>query len=160
MKGGHWNIKFDKNVRDLEPIKIYISLAQLDLIGVGGKGTVECTNHFNNLSDMSIGIGGHGEVTFKGDANEISCSIGGMGTIKMSGVSEYVDINIGGKGKVWASDMETKKCDVSCAGNSQIEIHVKDYLDVSMVGNGSVHYKGSPKVSSSVIGSGDISKLK
>jgi len=149
VKKGHWNIKFDKDVKDLAPIKIYLSLVHLDKIGLGGKARIECTNHC-----------GHGEIVFMGDAQTISCSIGGLGQVEMSGSTNHLDISIGGKGHIEALQLKTNQCDISSAGSSKIEINVKDKLDVSMVGNGKIRYKGSPKVNSSVVGSGDISKIK
>ena len=160
VKEGHWNIKFDKDVKDLAPIKIYLSLAHLDKIGLGGKARIECTNHFKNIDDLDMGIGGLGEIVFMGDAQTISCSIGGLGQVEMSGSTNHLDINIGGKGLIEALELETNHCDISSAGSGQIEINVKDKLDVSMVGNGKIRYKGSPKVNSSVVGSGDLSKIK
>lgn len=160
VSNGSWSLTFDEDVdiRNHKPITIYVSLATLEELSIGGMGSIKCTNHFNQLNDLDISIGGSGEIYFTGDADEISCNIGGMGTIEMKGQSKSVDISIGGSGKVRAIDMETQKCEVSSAGSGDVEIHVNDRLNVSMVGSGNVHYKGSPKVNTSIVGSGDISK--
>ncbi|MEM8909301.1 MAG: head GIN domain-containing protein [Bacteroidota bacterium] len=156
----NWELTFDREVKTHEPITIHLTIAHLERLDIGGSGEIQCTNHFKNLSDIDLNIGGMGEITFMGDAEDISCNIGGSGAIQMTGASNAVDINIGGQGKIMAMEMQTERCNISSAGSSQVEIHVIDRLNVSMVGRGKVNYKGSPKVSSSIVGSGDVSKVK
>ncbi len=160
VKEGSWVIEFDKQVKNHDDIKIYITMNTIKDLSIGGSGSIIGEGKFPNLNDLNLSIGGSGDIKLNADAKDISCSIGGSGKIELAGSGDNLSISVGGSGDIEAFDMEVKECSVSTAGSGDINVNVSDQLDVSMVGSGDVKYKGNPKVSSSVIGSGDIKKAE
>ena len=158
VKGGSWNIEFDKQVKKHEDIKIYITLSTLKDVSIGGSGSIIGQGKFINLGDLSLSIGGSGDIEINVDAKDISCSIGGSGEMKLAGSGDELSISIGGSGDIDAFDLSVKRCSVSTAGSGDVNVNVSDELDVSMVGSGDVTYKGNPKVHSSIVGSGDVER--
>ena len=157
--GGSWNIEFKSKTRNYEKLEIWITMAKLENISIGGSGSIKGQNSFN-CEDLDISIGGSGDVHLNTKADDINVSIGGSGEVFLAGSADELKISIGGSGDVEALDMKVRNCDVSSAGSGDIKIHVTDNLNVSMVGSGDVRYKGDPKVKSSVIGSGDVEQVK
>lgn len=158
VKNGSWNITFDKEVKEHEDIKIYVTLNTIEDLSIGGSGSIIGEGKFTNLNDLNISIGGSGDIKLNADAKDISCSIGGSGEIELTGSGEQLSISIGGSGDIEAFDLSVKRCSVSASGSGDINVNVSDNLTVSLVGSGDVTYKGNPKIKSSIIGSGDIEK--
>ena len=158
VRGGSWNIEFEKHVKKHNDIKIYITLSTLKDVSIGGSGSIIGQGKFTNLGDLNLSIGGSGDIEINADAKDISCNIGGSGEMKLSGTGDELSINIGGSGDIDAFDLSVKRCSVSTAGSGDVNVNVSDELDVSMVGSGDVTYKGNPKVHSSIVGSGDVER--
>jgi Putative auto-transporter adhesin, head GIN domain len=158
VRGGSWNIEFDKKVKNYKDLKIYVTLSSIKDLSIGGSGSIIGESKFTNLSDLNLSIGGSGDIKIDVAAGDINCSIGGSGEIELSGSGNELSISIGGSGDIEAYDLEVKRCSVSTAGSGDVNVNVSEKLDVSMVGSGDVSYKGNPKVSSSIVGSGDVEK--
>jgi hypothetical protein len=160
VKKGSWTIEFDKEVQNYEDIKIYITMATLEEVSIGGSGSIIGDSKFGNLDNLDISIGGSGDIKLAVEAKDISCSIGGSGEIDLEGTGNELSISIGGSGDVEAFNLSVQKCNISSAGSGDISVNVGEKLDVSMVGSGDVTYKGNPKISTSIIGSGDVEKVE
>lgn len=156
--GKSWNIEFERGtrVKSYEQLEIYITLTELENLSIGGSGSIIGKSKFTRVDDLSISIGGSGDVKVDVEANDISCSIGGSGKIKLQGEADELEVSIGGSGDVEAINLDVKECNVSSAGSGNVEINVSDYLKVSLVGSGDVRYSGNPKVKKSIVGSGDV----
>jgi len=153
VKGRNWNIEFDKNVKNCEPIKIYITMADLDELSIGGSGKILGQSKFSNLNNLELSIGGSGDIILDVEATDIETSIGGSGTIELSGSGESLHISIAGSGDIIAFDLPVKNCEVSTAGSGDSQVNVSNSLEVSAVGSGDVTYIGNPSIEKSVIGS-------
>lgn len=159
VRNGSWNIEFDKKVQNHDDIKIYITLATIKDLSIGGSGSIIGEEKFTNLGDLNLSIGGSGDIKLNAEAKDISCSIGGSGEIELAGSGDDISISIGGSGDIEAFDMAVKNCDISASGSGDINVNASEKLNVSLVGSGDVNYKGNPKVSSSIVGSGEVEKV-
>ena len=158
VRGGTWSIEFKQKTKGHKDIKIYVTLPKLEQLSIGGSGSIIGKGRFQVDHDLSLSIGGSGNIEVEATAKKINCSIGGSGKAVLGGEAKKLAISIGGSGDVEAYDLRVSHCAVSSAGSGDVEVNVSDELEVSMVGSGDVKYKGSPKVHSSVIGSGDVEK--
>ena len=138
VRNGVWKIEFDRNVKKMDDLDIYITLPSFRKLAIAGSGSIIGKDAFNNLEDLSVSIAGSGE-------------------IGLEGAAETLEVSIAGSGDVELSDLKVKECEVSIAGSGDCEINVSTRLDVSIAGSGDVKYKGNPgKVKSSIAGSGDV----
>lgn len=158
VSNGTWSIEFEKEVKNHESIKIYITLKTLEDVSIGGSGSIIGEGKFTNLADLDLAIGGSGDIKLNVAAKDINCSIGGSGEIHLEGSGDGLAISIGGSGDIEAYDLSVRKCEISSAGSGDINVNVSEKLDVSMVGSGDVSYKGDPKISKSIVGSGDVER--
>lgn len=139
VRNGVWNIKFEKNVRDMDPVDIYITISEFDKLSIAGSGSITGKDRFQ-LDDLKVSIAGSGEIELKGVAVDLNISIAGSGDVKLE-------------------DLKVAECNVSIAGSGACEINVEKDLAVKIAGSGDVRYKGNPSVKSSIAGSGNVSSL-
>lgn len=141
VQDGSWTIEFKGlQLSKYQPIVVYITLADIRSIAVGGSGKVIAEKAFQLDQPLEI-------------------SIGGSGLVQMKGTAPKAEISIAGSGKVEAEDFEVEKCEVSIAGSGKTYIHVNSQLEVSVAGSGKVFYKGNPQTESSIAGSGKVEKM-
>ena len=139
VKNGFWNIKFEKNVRNMDPVDIFITLSEFDKVSIAGSGSIIGKDRFQ-LDDLKVSIAGSGEIELEGEAKELNISIAGSGDVQLKA-------------------LKAKACKVSIAGSGDCKINVEQNLTVKIAGSGDVKYKGNPSVKSSIAGSGDVSSF-
>lgn len=143
VKDGSWSIGFEENirVRDYKKATVWITMPTIESMAIGGSGDIIGETPFNNLGNLSISIGGSGNISFSGDAQDLKMSIAGSGKIK-------------------AEDLKVDNAKVSIAGSGTTYIHVDNGdLNVSIAGSGKVFYKGKAGVKTSIAGSGSVSSI-
>jgi len=137
VRNGIWKIEFDKNVRNVNKLDIYITLSSFRELAIAGSGSIIGEDAFN-VGDLEVSISGSGEIDLEGTAKDLEVSVAGSG-----------DINL--------KNLEAENCEVSISGSGDCEVNVSERLDVNIAGSGDVKYKGDPaKVKSSIAGSGDV----
>lgn len=161
VKEGVWKVGFEKNVRDIKPVKIYITMSSLEVASVSGSGNITSTNTFQNLGNLEIGVSGSGGVDLSVSAQEIDAAISGSGEIVLKGSANALDVGISGSGDVDAVELRTADCEVAISGSGDAQINCTGSLDSKISGSGDVRYKGNaPKVKASVSGSGDVREIE
>jgi len=81
----------------------------------------------------------------------------GTGYIKLCGDDQgelYIENT--GTGCIDAYDLEIGTCYIVLTGTGSCKVNVNDLLDVTITGIGTVYYRGSPSISSTIIGLGQI----
>ncbi|MEO1261555.1 MAG: head GIN domain-containing protein [Bacteroidota bacterium] len=159
VENGRWKIKFDKNVRKHQPIKIWISIPELTSVAVSGSGDVEGKSKFTGVGALKLAVSGSGNITLDADSRSVSAAISGSGDMELGGSTGDVEIAISGSGDVEAHDLKASDCSVKIAGSGDATVHVSGDLDVKIAGSGDVSYKGNPRVRSKISGSGDVNSM-
>jgi len=159
VRGGSWNIEFDRNVKKAEPVTITITIPMLDEIALSGSGTILSTNTFRNIDKLEIGMSGSGHVDFGFEAKSTELAMSGSGKANLSGTSNDLEISMSGSGSVNAKDLVTKKCEVNISGSGNAAVHVNGDLRAAISGSGNVTYTGSVNVDAAISGSGRVSKI-
>ena len=134
------NVLHIKNVRDYsvsEPIKLKISVPNLEGIAVNGAGKIEVSGMKNEKFEI--------------DAN-------GAPTIRVSGETKLVDIDTNGAGKIDTHKLRAAKAIVDSKGVSRVDVQAMDQLDVTVSGPSHVTYEGNPVVNKTVHGPGSVEK--
>lgn len=161
VNDGVWKVGFAKSVRDIKPVKIYITMSTLEVASVSGSGNITSTNTFQNLSDLEIGVSGSGGVDISVNAQDIEAGISGSGEIELKGSANALEVGISGSGDVNAVELRTAECDVAISGSGNAQINCTASLEAGISGSGDVRYKGdAPKVKASVSGSGDVKEIE
>jgi hypothetical protein len=134
------NVLHIKNLRSYsisDPIKLKISVPNLEGISVNGAGRID--------------IAGLKNEKFEIDAN-------GAPTIKVSGETKLVDIDANGAGKIDTHRLRASKAVVDSKGVSRVDVRAVDQLDVTISGPSHVTYEGNPVVNKTINGPGKIER--
>jgi Putative auto-transporter adhesin, head GIN domain len=134
------NILRLKNVKGYsvrEPVKVRISVPNLDGISVSGAGKID-------ISAM------------KNEKFEIDSQ--GAPTIRVSGNTKVIDINTNGAANIDTHNLRASRAVVDSKGVSKVDLDVADQLDVTVSGPSNVTYKGDPVVNKTVHGPGKVEK--
>ena len=120
-----------------EPIKVRISVPNLEGLAVNGAGHID--------------IKGMNNDKFEIDTN-------GAPTITVSGTTKMVDIAANGAGKVDTQNLHATRAVVDARGVAKVELDVSDQLDVEISGPSSVIYTGNPSVNKNIQGPGKLTR--
>ena len=155
VNSGNWTIKFDKKVRNHEPIDIILIIPDISGISITGSGDVFSDDIFEPET-LNLDIPGSGAMDLLINCNKVIISIPGSGAIDLFGNSNEQDISISGSGSYYGYSIESNKCDINISGSGNCEVLVNDYLFVTISGSGNVYYKGTPLVNTVITGSGNV----
>lgn len=156
----NWKIKFDKNVRNYDGMKIWITIPTLTKAAISGSGDIIGESKFANLDKLTLGISGSGDLSLDFDASSVDCKISGSGGMKLNGSANTQTISISGSGDVYSDNLKTSSCNVRVSGSGGCKVNASENLDVAISGSGDVLYSGRPKVNAKVSGSGDVTASK
>ena len=156
VQDGYWKIKFDRPVRNHDPIKVYITVPTLRKAAISGSGDLKSDGGFTNLSNLELGISGSGNIDFDAEAESIIAKISGSGDIDLEGKADEAEVRISGSGDIQAYGLKAQNCEVRISGSGNCQITAEERLDVRVSGSGDVYYKGRPRINSKVSGSGDL----
>lgn len=140
-------------------IVIYVSIKEVNGVSLSGSGDVTFREGLRGNS-FKLKLTGSGDVSGKLLVKNLDVTLAGSGDIKISGSADNSNISVAGSGDYTARDLTTNTASVRIAGSGDARVNVSQKLDASIVGSGDVYYTGSVKsVSSSKIGSGDVSRM-
>ncbi len=117
------------------PMKIKISVPNIEGISANGAGTIEVSRLKNDKFDI--------------DSN-------GAPTIRVSGETKELEIDANGAGKVDAHKLRASRAEVDSKGVAKVEVFASDVLNVTVSGPSQVIYDGDPEVNQTVNGPGSV----
>lgn len=127
----------NKSYSTSEPIRVKISVPNLEGLAVNGAGHID--------------VKGLNNEKFEIDSN-------GAPTIVASGTTKMVDIAANGAGKVDTQNLHATRAVVDARGVAKVDLDVSDQLDVEISGPSSVTYKGNPAVNKNIQGPGKLTR--
>lgn len=129
-----------KNLRGYstnEPVRIKISIPNIDGVTANGAGTIEISGVKNDKFEI--------------DSN-------GAPTIRVSGETKALAIDANGAGKIDAHKLRAANAEVESKGVARVEVFASDQLNVTISGPSTVIYDGDPDLKQSVNGPGSVQK--
>ncbi len=120
-----------------DPIKIKISMPNIDAVTANGAGTIEVSG-------------------VKSDKFEIDSN--GAPTIKVSGETKALAIDANGAGRIDAHKLRAANAEVESKGVARVEVFASDQLNVTVSGPSTVIYDGDPNLNQTINGPGSIKK--
>ncbi|MGH8559428.1 MAG: head GIN domain-containing protein [Methylococcales bacterium] len=143
-------------------LKVITTDVKLGVLHIGSKESYEtkipllATLTAPSLSALEIN--GSGDVKLN-DLKEktLTLNLNGSGDVQADGSTDELSVRISGAGNMDAKQLTSDNAVIQIVGSGDMEVNVKDSLDVSIIGSGNVTYYGNPKsVEPKIIGSGDV----
>lgn len=176
---GIWEIGYDKNVKEHDGVKIYVTIPTLDRIYSTGTGNIICNsdfigedldvaingtgdifcNSFLEYNGVTIEITGTGSIDIYGSFMNCQSRVTGTGNIFIEGISNNLSISSTGTGHFNGIDFETNNTEIISTGSGDCTVFVNENFDITISGTGDVYYKGFPSMNSQITGTGRIISL-
>ena len=137
VRGNQLRLSSSKSFSTSEPLRIKITVPNLEELSVSGAGRID-------IKDM------------KNQKFEIDAQ--GAPNIVVSGSTNTIDINSSGAGKIDTQKLHASRAVVDSKGVSRIDLDVKEQLDITVSGPSTVTYRGDPVVHKTVNGPGKVEK--
>jgi hypothetical protein len=130
-------LRSSQNYSSSEPVRFRISVPNLEGISVRGAGHID----IKGLNNDKFAIDSEGAPT-----------------INVAGNTKVINIDSSGAAKIDSHNLHASRAVVDSKGVAQIELDVKDQLDVTISGPSSVYYKGDPVVNKTINGPGKVER--
>ncbi|RYZ48541.1 MAG: DUF2807 domain-containing protein [Sphingobacteriales bacterium] len=153
-------IKNSVNIKSHEPVIVKITAPDVNWLGVNGSGNIKVLEPFAPAT-TTLSVNGSGNMTLsKLTADELHAKISGSGNIQVyNGNAARETLSISGSGLLDLAGLTAVQASTSTSGSGTIRVNVVSNLDCKISGSGVVMYKGNPKVSSNISGSGRVIPL-
>ncbi|MBV6405333.1 MAG: DUF2807 domain-containing protein [Flavobacteriales bacterium] len=155
VKDGIWHVRTDRCFDGDVDLVVHITLPALERVGVAGSGDVRATGNFAG-DRLEVTVAGSGDITMPLSARELEVSILGSGDVNLSGTAGQARVRITGSGAVNGLELSAGRAKVEIMGSGDAGLTVVDALEAEILGSGGVNYRGTPKVSTSISGSGAV----
>ncbi|MEH0158348.1 head GIN domain-containing protein [Limibacter armeniacum] len=150
----------ERNVRQHDVLRIYISMETLKQISLFGSGTIRTENTFEGLERIVIRLSGSGNIEAEMESEKTEVRLSGSGKVALEGRTTEATLELSGSGNIDAESYLCEKVQADISGSGNIKVAVERYLDVDITGSGSVYYRGTPEtVSTHIEGSGNVKKF-
>jgi hypothetical protein len=127
-------------------------------IGAALTASLEFTDAVT-LPSFMVGQAGAAEVRGTLDCETIEINMAGEGTILLTGNAQTAKINLVGDGTIDVQNFRTNDTTANIVGAGKILTWTIGNLAITGVGNGTIHYRGTPVMDFTAVGSGRIVRL-
>ena len=156
---GVLEINFDRNVYDVDKLKITVSAPSWDAFELSGSANID-VQHAIDGSNLDLEISGSGDIDlFKADFDKFNINISGSGNVALNGSGTDMECTVSGSGELEALDCPVKTADINVSGSGDVRLDVSTTLKVNISGSGTVEYKGDAEVTKNISGSGKVRKI-
>jgi hypothetical protein len=157
LNGDELQIEFGKvNIRDHDPIKVYITTPNLTEVQLSGSGKIRSGAPLNTPTCV-VDVSGSGEVELNfAQATSLRTNLSGSGEMRLSGISQSHNSSTSGSGRISAYNLATQDTYASITGSGRTYVQVSRTLNAEISGSGTVYYRGNPTVSTRITGSGRV----
>ena len=137
VSGNVLHIKNKSGYSVSQPIKITISVPNLEAVTSNGAGRIRITNLKNDRFELDVN---------------------GAPAVEASGETKFLKIKANGAGNLDTHRLRATKADVNSNGVTQVDLYAREQLDVVVSGPSSVTYDGDPVVNQKINGPGTIQR--
>ena len=150
----------DKNLFDFWHDKFTLTITFKDLSDFRLDGGAELKADDLNLENLKFEINGGASVRLNNLAvKTLDMTVAGGGDIHASGAAQDLTIDVSGGTNFVAEDFKCANVNVKVAGAANVVVWATDTLDLDLAGAYSVSYWGSPEITQSIGGIGQVKAL-
>lgn len=139
LEGSTLRVRIRPGYRLDPPARIEVSAPSLSRFALAGTGTVEID-------------GARGP--------QLALEIAGSGEIAATGNVDRLVVDCAGSGEFNLFDLPADVIRIRVIGSGEAQVHARESLDVVVQGSGDVVYRGDPRITRSIAGSGEIRQAR
>ena len=137
VSGNVLHIKNRNGYSVSQPIKITISVPNLEAVTANGAGKIRISGLQNDRFELDIN---------------------GAPSLEASGETQFLKIKSNGAANIDTRRLRAAKADVNSNGVATIDLFAREQLDVVVSGPSNVYYTGNPVVNKTINGPGTVQK--
>lgn len=141
-----------------EKVKFYVAMKTLSSITLNGNGELQSEGTLA-IDSLEVDLNGSGSVSLDVKGKGLRVTISGSGDADIKGQVEEQVVHIAGAGTYHAQDLLSKDAVLTLNGSGNVLVNVTENLKVDIYGSGSVRFRGHPKLTQAIQGSGAITSL-
>jgi hypothetical protein len=122
--------------------RAYIAAPTLRKLDIGGYSNMQMEQVFK-ASQLEVTISGSSDFHGHIECEKLLLTSSGSSDFHLKGKAEKLSINASGNSDLKAYGMAVDYCDITCSGNSNIEITMNKEMTVNVSGGSKVNYKGT-----------------
>lgn len=159
VSNGILKIYFNRNVYDVDHMKIVVTAPSWDSFDLSGSGYIKILDAISG-DELNIDVSGSGNVK-AADAvfNKANLEVSGSGDVELAGSADDLRCSISGSGNVDCLDFPVKTAQVKVSGSGRMKVNVSETLDADVSGSGDIYYEGDAQVNVHISGSGNVRKI-
>jgi hypothetical protein len=126
---------------------------------VSGSGSVQAVSV--SADSVRLNIKGSGDIQLGSiEANTVNAQIAGSGDVVVQdeGRANVLEVAVMGSGDVAMKGVAARVGKVTILGSGDVEVRVSESLEAEIFGSGDLLYYGEPETSTSVMGSGEVTR--
>lgn len=140
---------------DSEAVKVFVTLPRLSGAAVAGSGNMAVDRVEGDR--FKGAIAGSGNLSLAAlRVEEAELSVAGSGDLTGAGMARRLSMEIAGSGDIDARQVTAAEARISIAGSGDARAIVNGPAKVSIAGSGDVVLGGSPRCTTSRVGSGEV----
>jgi hypothetical protein len=145
------------NIKSHEPVIVNITAPDVFYLAVNGSGSIKVLNEYHP-ANAELVVSGSGWIKMQQlVTGNLEARISGSGEIEATnGSAAKEKLSISGSGKIDFLGIVADDVTTSTSGSGNMRVHAVSFLDCRISGSGEVRFKGNPKITSSISGSGKI----
>jgi hypothetical protein len=169
----------DVRLQATQPVHYYLSIPDLDAIGISSSGDVEVSDvrvdrlavTLSSSGDLSMGevacdalvvrISSSGDVAVAQlHATTLEAHLSSSGHLSVaSGEVEQQAVTIDGSGDYTAGELMSVEAEVTLTSSGKATVRVRDHLQADLSGSGDLSYAGNPTVDARTRSSGQVARV-
>jgi hypothetical protein len=158
VSGGILKIYFERNVFDVDNMKIVVSAPSWDHFDVSGSGDVVIEDAIFG-DDLRLDISGSGSIkAYDAVFNSADFDVSGSGDLKLAGSADDLHGDISGSGTANCLDFPVQTAHLKVSGSGNMKVNVLEKLVAEISGSGDIEYEGNPDLTVDISGSGKVRK--
>lgn len=162
VQGGILVIRSDPgfSLQPSQRMEVHLKLISFDTITLSGVGDITVADLTTPRLELTLsGVGGIEIINL--DAQSLDVLISGIGDISVDGQvdDQLITLTLGSIGDYSAEDLSSETVDVEIASSGSATVQVNTMLNANITGSGSVFYHGSPVVTRTGDGTGNVLQI-
>ena len=134
-----------RNMRNTEPIKVYVSFQEIKYISASGGSDVHGETVIAS-DQLAIRGSGGSDIKLEIDATGLECNSSGGSDLYLSGKAATLEAKSSGGSDLNARDLVVQNCYLTSSGGSDAKVTVEGEIEVSASGASDAYIYGNPKV--------------
>jgi hypothetical protein len=126
------------------PIKVYLSVEDLNEINVSGGASVESTDDLL-LNELNLNVSGGADVKLTMNAKKVQSNVSGGADVTLTGTAKTLRANTSGGADFHGKNFKVGTAQVNCSGGADSAVWAIEYLQANASGGADIYYYGTPK---------------